>query len=89
MKRRSVITAGLLFAAFAVLGALPPASGQGAWTTLFDGKNLDNWNPVGNANWRLAEGAVTADKGGRIPCLQEFLHQLRDQGRVLGRRCGQ
>ncbi len=30
---------------------------------LFDGSSLDNWNQIGNANWRLAEGAVQADKG--------------------------
>ena len=61
MKRRSFIAAGLSLAAVASFGI--PASGQGAWTVLFDGKNLDSWNPIGNANWRLAEGSVTADKG--------------------------
>ena len=29
----------------------------------FDGKNLDNWNQIGDANWRLEDGAVVADKG--------------------------
>src|SRR5580693_460935 len=33
------------------------------WVTLFDGKNLDNWNQIGDANWRLEDGAVVADKG--------------------------
>ena len=33
------------------------------WITLFDGSNLDNWNTIGNANWRLVDGAVQADKG--------------------------
>lgn len=61
MKRRSFITAGLSLAAIATLGG--SSSGQGAWTTLFDGKSLDSWNPVGNANWRLEEGSVVADKG--------------------------
>jgi hypothetical protein len=38
--------------------------GQGAgWTTLFDGKTLKGWNPVGTANWRLADGAVEANMG--------------------------
>jgi len=31
--------------------------------TLFDGKNLNNWNPIGNANWRLMDKVVQADKG--------------------------
>ncbi|MDA1095467.1 MAG: DUF1080 domain-containing protein [Acidobacteria bacterium] len=38
-------------------------SAQGAWTTLFDGSTLDGWNPIGNANWELADGAVQADTG--------------------------
>ena len=34
------------------------------WVTLFDGKNLDNWNPIGTANWKLGEdGLVVADSG--------------------------
>ena len=33
------------------------------WVTLFDGKNLDNFNQVGTANWRIEDGAVVADKG--------------------------
>lgn len=33
------------------------------WTTLFDGANLNNWDPVGSANWRLVDGAVEANSG--------------------------
>lgn len=33
------------------------------WITLFDGSNLNHWNELGNANWRIADGAVQADKG--------------------------
>jgi len=40
------------------------ASAQGdGWVTLFDGKNLDSWNTIGDANWKLADGMVVADKG--------------------------
>ncbi|HZV20002.1 MAG TPA: DUF1080 domain-containing protein [Hyphomicrobiales bacterium] len=35
----------------------------GGWVTLFDGKNLDQWNTIGDANWRLEGGLVVADKG--------------------------
>ncbi|HEY1261588.1 MAG TPA: DUF1080 domain-containing protein [Stellaceae bacterium] len=47
---------------------LPPraAHGQGAsdgWVTLFDGKNLDQWNQIGDANWKIEDGAVVANKG--------------------------
>jgi hypothetical protein len=33
------------------------------WTVLFDGSNLDRFTPIGNANWKMAEGAVQADMG--------------------------
>ena len=56
------------FAAFALvlLGlalAYAPASGQDGWTVLFDGKSLDNFNKVGDANWRIESDGVVADKG--------------------------
>src|SRR5689334_3852891 len=65
MKRWSGIAVGLLVGTAAVLGASSQSSGQapGGWVTLFDGKSLDSWNQVGDANWRLADGAVQADKG--------------------------
>ena len=32
------------------------------WTTLLEGaKGMENWNRVGNANWRAVDGAVQAD----------------------------
>jgi 3-keto-disaccharide hydrolase len=41
----------------------PPAAGQEAgWVTLFDGKNLNEWDQVGESNWHIADGAVVADK---------------------------
>ena len=36
---------------------------QGAWKTVFDGKDLSQWNAVGNANWKIVDGAVQADMG--------------------------
>ena len=40
------------------------ASAQGAgWTTLFDGSDLAAWNAIGDANWELADGTVSADSG--------------------------
>jgi hypothetical protein len=37
-------------------------SGGGAWTTLIDGANgLENFNRVGDANWRAEDGAIVAD----------------------------
>lgn len=43
--------------------AWSPASGETGWTVLFDGKSLDNFEPIGDANWRLEDGSVVADKG--------------------------
>src|SRR5436853_3366639 len=65
MKSSSITVAALLVTGFTILGCSSSPSGQGdsGWTTLFDGSSLDNWNQIGNANWRLAEGAVQADKG--------------------------
>ena len=40
--------------------------GDTGWITLLDGSNpktLDNWNRIGDANWRAEDGAIVADKG--------------------------
>jgi hypothetical protein len=63
MKRQCAIATGLLFVALAAAPFAQQASGQAGWVTLFDGKSLDNWNQIGDANWTLADGVVTADKG--------------------------
>src|SRR5205809_6525513 len=65
MKSSSIAVAAWLVTGFTVLGCSSSPSGHGdaGWTTLFDGSSLDNWNQIGYANWRLAEGAVQADKG--------------------------
>src|SRR6185436_18878173 len=34
-----------------------------AWTVLFDGKNLDNFNQIGGANWKITDGVVEANMG--------------------------
>ncbi len=61
MKRFFAIVAGLLVAALLLAGCGHRLPQQG-WVTLFDGKNLDNWERVGTANWNLADGVVQADK---------------------------
>ncbi|MDB5923941.1 MAG: hypothetical protein JWN13_2877 [Betaproteobacteria bacterium] len=65
MKRLLGTTISLLIVAFTAYGCATEPSGQtdAAWTTLFDGRNLDNWNQVGDANWQLVDGVVQADKG--------------------------
>src|SRR5262245_53667338 len=61
MKRLSGIAAVLLVSAAAGCGSMPSDSG---WTTLIDGeKGLENFNRVGDANWRAESGAIVADQG--------------------------
>ena len=64
MKRLSVITAGLLVVAFGVFGCSYMPWSDSGWTTLVDGNaGLENFNPIGEANWRAQDGAIVADKG--------------------------
>src|SRR6058998_3227705 len=68
MKSLSVITIGALIVGLTVLGCSQQMSGQGdaGWITLLDGSNpktLDNWNRIGDANWRAEDGVIVADKG--------------------------
>ncbi|MGH6910729.1 MAG: 3-keto-disaccharide hydrolase [Phenylobacterium sp.] len=59
MQRRSVIALGLLGAAFPVAAL----AGSKGWRTLFDGKSLKGWTPLGDANWALKDGVAQADNG--------------------------
>jgi len=63
MKRLSFISMGLLALAVVVVGCTTQPYGMG-WVTLIDGdKGLENWNRIGDANWRAEGGAVVADNG--------------------------
>ena len=65
MKRRTLLAAAFLgISLMAAHGSQEAHAQTGAgWVTLFDGRNLDNFNTVGDANWRIEEGSVVADKG--------------------------
>jgi hypothetical protein len=59
-----------LCAAAALLGcsSMPsmPSFLGGGWTTLIDGASgLQNWDRVGDANWRAEDGAIVADGKGK------------------------
>lgn len=60
MTDRRTFIAGA--AAAALLPA--PAFARAPWRRLFNGRNLHGWTPVGDANWRVAGGVLTADRGG-------------------------
>lgn len=66
--KRTTLAAGLAVS-FAIMGcsempSMPAWMPGSGWTTLVDGdKGLDNWNRIGDANWRAEDGAIVADKG--------------------------
>src|SRR5262245_47260517 len=68
MKRLSLITMGLFVIGVSLFGCSQQMSSRddAGWNTLLDGSNpktLDNWNRTGDANWRVEDGAIVADKG--------------------------
>jgi hypothetical protein len=65
MKHWSTVGIALALAAFAAFASTQRTSAEidAGWISLFDGKNLDNFNQVGNANWRVEDGVIVADKG--------------------------
>ena len=64
MIRAITTTVAMLAAGFTAIQLAPQAVGQTGpgWTQLFDGKTLGDWMSVGNANWRVEDGAIVADK---------------------------
>ena len=64
MRRIAAITLAFALGTY-VVGFSPEVLAQagGGWTTLLDGKSYSNFNPIGEANWKVAEGAVQADMG--------------------------
>jgi hypothetical protein len=65
MKRISAIVTGLLVIALTMTGCVTPPPSEVGWITLFDGTNLNSFNRVGDANWRIDDGLVIADLGGK------------------------
>jgi len=67
MKRLLAVTTTLLFVAFAAFGCA--SFSDDGWVTLIDGgKGLENFNRIGDANWRAERGLIVADlgKGGHL-----------------------
>ena len=66
MKRMSIIAMGLLVIGFSVFGCsyMPGSQSDTGWIVLIEGTvGLENFNPIGDANWRAENGAIVADKG--------------------------
>ncbi|GBF26025.1 hypothetical protein MnTg02_01061 [bacterium MnTg02] len=62
--RAFALAMGLIVATFVFIHAAPQAVSQtgAGWTTLLDSKNMGDWDRLGETNWRLEDGAVSADK---------------------------
>lgn len=62
---KSSLAKALTLGALCLTGCaqMPPTAGvEAGWTTLFDSaSNLNGWTLVGDANWRIQEGALQAD----------------------------
>jgi hypothetical protein len=67
MMRRLAVIAVALTIGFSVFGPASTAvHGQSdeGWISLIDGSaGLDNWNRIGDANWRAEDDAIVADQG--------------------------
>ena len=66
MKSSTSIAACTVVAVLAIFHQLSlhsVAQGAQQLTVLFDGTNLNAWNPIGNANWKVGEGVVQANSG--------------------------
>ena len=67
ISSRAAVWAGVLaiplLNACGSIGTLEWSSADTGYTTLFDGNDLNQWKPVGNANWRLQDGLLLADLG--------------------------
>jgi hypothetical protein len=64
---KHVYAIALALALFSIAGVARPApalaQAGGGWKTLLAGTNMDGWNPIGMANWRVVDGAVQSDNG--------------------------
>ena len=64
MKRSSFIAIGLLAAGFGLSGCANMPGMVGGWVSLIDGNaGLENFDRIGDANWRAEDDAIVADKG--------------------------
>lgn len=63
LRRPLQFALALVASGFGMSQTLPQAKAQEAgWITLFDGKDLEQWDQVGQSNWHLADGIAISDK---------------------------
>jgi hypothetical protein len=67
MKRWAIIAISLLICGIGLLAASSSrdtaARAETGWITLFNGQSLEDWSPIGTANWKLEDGVLVADNG--------------------------
>src|SRR5262245_15392148 len=65
MIRALTTSVVLLAAGFVAIELAPRAVGQTGpgWVTVTDGKTMGDFTTTGDANWRVEDGAIVADKG--------------------------
>ena len=59
---RSLLASVPLLLLGACGGGGGPQPDEDGWLTLFNGTDLSNWSVLGDGNWRVEDGAVTADE---------------------------
>jgi hypothetical protein len=63
MTIRATVWLALLIGLFAWAPERAAAQSGPGWISLFDGKTIgDDWDRVGETNWRVEDGAIVADK---------------------------
>jgi hypothetical protein len=62
MKRRSLMPLLASAAGLNAAGKAARAQSDG-WTPLFNGRDFTGWDRIGDANWRVEEGVLIADRG--------------------------
>ena len=77
MKRSTVCAIGLLLTAEsgALYGITSAAAQADGWITVVDGKEVGQWDKLGEANWHIADGALVAEGAGGVlvPVTREML----------------
>lgn len=64
MNRRSLMLCSSVMMGLAGLTPWRGAIGQAAgWSPLFNGRDFEGWDRIGDANWRVEDGALVADRG--------------------------
>ena len=78
MRQVLVVTALLSSLCFA--STENDAASDGGWRTLFDGKNLDQFDQVGTAKWRVEDGIIVGGQDGdpRRSGLLQTKEQFKD-----------